>query len=175
MEQALLEVESEAELISLETEYIFLVADKAAEQQRILDLEAKSAKAWMSKKAKLKEEVEVMKEVLPSTRDKIYEGKIRAGEWVIDTINSVLMPWLYFEVTGVIEGKKKGEEVMDGVIKAALSAAVAAGKNRGGQAREAEEQGREGEDKHNGFDARAGGGQGRGLTRDHREGHGRGP
>ncbi|GMI18223.1 hypothetical protein TrLO_g15063 [Triparma laevis f. longispina] len=134
MEQALLEVESEAELISLETEYIFLVADKAAEQQRILDLEAKSAKAWMSKKAKLKE-----------------------------------------EVTGVIEGKKKGEEVMDGVIKAALSAAVAAGKNRGGQAREAEEQGREGEDKHNGFDARAGGGQGRGLTRDHREGHGRGP
>ncbi|GMH80985.1 hypothetical protein TrST_g11845 [Triparma strigata] len=141
MEQALLEVESEAELISLETEYTSLVADKAAEQQRILYVEAKSAKAWMSKKAKLKEEMEfadaqdqvrakvaavrMMKEVLPSTRDRIYEEKIKAGEWVIDTINSVFMPWLYSEVTGVIEGKKKGEEVMDGVIRAALSAAVA--------------------------------------------------
>lgn len=142
MEQALLEVESEAELISLENEYSSLVSDKAAEQQRITDLEAKSASLWLGKKQKLKEEMEfanaqdqvrakvaavrMMKEVLPSTRDSIYAEKVKSKEWVIDTIESVFWPWLYEEVTGVVEGKRKGEEIMDGVIKAALEAAVKA-------------------------------------------------
>ena len=141
MEQALLEVESEAELVSLEEEYKGLVADKQAEEERIKELEMASIKAWSEKKAKLAEEmafadakdqvrakvaaVRMMREILPATRDEIYADKVKSGEWVVDDIKSAFMPWLMDSVVQALDGRAKGMAVVDGVIKEALALAVA--------------------------------------------------
>mmetsp|Transcript_9226 Transcript_9226/g.18506 ORF Transcript_9226/g.18506 Transcript_9226/m.18506 type:complete len:419 (+) Transcript_9226:217-1473(+) len=140
MEQALLEVESEAELVSLEEEYKGLVADKQAEEERIKQLEMASIKAWTEKKAKLAEEmifadaqdqvrakvaaVRMMREILPSTRDDIYDEKVKSGEWVVDDIKSTFMPWLMDSVAQALDGRAKGMAVVDSVIKEALALAV---------------------------------------------------
>jgi len=140
MEQALLEVESEEELMELEGEAGRLGNEKREEVERIEEMDRNAARVWREKKEKYDREVEFakaqdqvrakvaavrcLKQILPGLKGEVYQGKIDRGEWEINDIKSTFLPWLFGEIEGRMEGRRKGEEAMDGMIKAALEEGV---------------------------------------------------
>ena len=136
MEQALLEVESEAELSALEDECEKLGDEKKKEEERIQRMEAEAGKVWRAKKDKVKQEVEFaraqdevrakvaavryMREFLPVALQDIYKQKIDEKEWTLHTIGTNFLPWLYGCIQEQIEGKSRSEQALDDVIVLAL-------------------------------------------------------
>ncbi len=140
MEQALIEVEEEAELETLDSESNRLAAEREMELERIRQLEKRSAKEWAVKKERVAAErqlaadvaalrakvcaVRMMKEVLPVKKAEIYEGKVKSGEWIVDDIKTIFMPWLLAAVEEKISSRSAGHAIIDGVIEYALQYAV---------------------------------------------------
>ncbi|GMI07608.1 hypothetical protein TrRE_jg2751 [Triparma retinervis] len=152
MEQALLEVEGEAELKALENECGRLGDEKKAEEERIRQMDLEAARVWKEKKEKVEAEiafakaqdevrakvaaVRCMKQILPNMLGEVYQGKVDRGEWVENDIASAFLPWLIKSVEENIEGKRRGSELLDDVIVFSLEKAKSMEK----AAREAEEQ-----------------------------------
>ncbi|GMI51702.1 hypothetical protein TeGR_g7430 [Tetraparma gracilis] len=139
MEQALLEVESEEELAGLARQEAELLAQQEAELRSVREADRESIRRAREKRERVREEVasaegrdalrmkvaavRMMKQCLPVMQAGVYEEEVRAGRWVVSDIGQDFVPWLLEAVRGRLEDKRRGGEVVDGAIRAALERA----------------------------------------------------
>jgi hypothetical protein len=139
MEQALLEVEAEEEIAALEREGERLLGERKKEQEDIELREKESIELLRGKKARVareKEEAEardnlrmkvagvrMMKQILPVSKQAIYDKEVKEKRWIVNDISTHFMPWLYRNVTEKLAEEEVGRVYVDGVIEYALKMA----------------------------------------------------
>jgi hypothetical protein len=139
LEQALLEVEQEAELEAIARDLKILEAEHAAEAKRVAFLQAASRQQFIEKeerrireKERLEREavvrekvasVRLLKQVWPDILQSACVDLESRGTWcdpTTATIRRDVLPWLYSEVASEIDQREGAKAVVDSLVKAAL-------------------------------------------------------
>eukprot|EP00615_Pteridomonas_danica_P004477 CAMPEP_0114349310 /NCGR_PEP_ID=MMETSP0101-20121206/15442_1 /TAXON_ID=38822 ORGANISM="Pteridomonas danica, Strain PT" /NCGR_SAMPLE_ID=MMETSP0101 /ASSEMBLY_ACC=CAM_ASM_000211 /LENGTH=447 /DNA_ID=CAMNT_0001487831 /DNA_START=13 /DNA_END=1353 /DNA_ORIENTATION=+ len=140
LEQALLEVEQEAELAAIAKDLKILETEHAAEAKRVANVEAATIALHKQKEERrLKERqrldreaiarekvasVRLMKQVWPDILESACLELETKGTWCDPTtaaIRSEVLPWLYSEVATNIDNSRNARALADTLIKSALT------------------------------------------------------
>lgn len=140
LEQALLEVEQEAELAAIARDLALLEAEKDADAKRIATLEARTAAKQGAKRgavaaarAKAAREqtarekvcaVRLMAQCWPGVKDGTFAGLEAVGTWCSPTVRQVrgdVLPWLYDETARSLQRRAVAEALVADVASAAIA------------------------------------------------------
>jgi len=142
LEQALLEVEQEAELAAIAADLATLEAERAAERKRVATIEADAAatarakdarkqdeRARVARQQRLREKVcatAMLRQVWPQVVEGAYSDLEAIGAWCPPTVFAIraeVLPWVYEGVEAALDRQDAAVAAVDALLESALAEA----------------------------------------------------